>query len=241
MRQRKKIKKIDRHIKSEILFGLVSMCVIFLGVSFWLKANVQEINFNGRQYTSKSMICNDFEMDSNFGGIVFLGDSITALKNWNASFNLPCLINAGVPGNTTDDVINRLNASLISNPRKIFLMIGVNDFLRNQEISHVLNNYDIILNYIKTNHPDSKVYVQSVLPTNNDVSRIGKINPEKISDLNDELRKMANKNGMIFIDLHQSFKDSTGKLQIQYSYDGVHLSSAGYTVWKKIISPYVLE
>jgi lysophospholipase L1-like esterase len=239
MRQRKKIRKIDRHIKAEITFGIVSMLVIFLGVSFWLNSDAAQVNFSGRQYTSQSMTCSDLGPDNKFGGIVFLGDSITALKNWNASFNLPCLINAGVPGNTTDDVINRLNDSLISNPRKIFLMIGVNDLLRGQEISHILTNYDIILNDIKVNHPYSVVYVQSVLPTNNDVSKIGQIDPQEIINLNAGLKKIANENGSIFIDLYPAFHDSKRKLQMQYSYDGVHLSSAGYNVWKKIISPYV--
>lgn len=52
--------------------------------------------------------------------IVFLGDSITAGADWSALFGNPCIINAGVPGATTDNIISRLDEVIVykCNPRK---------------------------------------------------------------------------------------------------------------------------
>jgi lysophospholipase L1-like esterase len=102
------------------------------------------------------------------GEVVFLGDSITAGEDWNTLFGAPYIINAGIGGDTTNGVISRLSTVTISRPRKIFLMVGINDLpLRlHENISYILTNYETILRQIRSESPDTVVYIESVLPVN---------------------------------------------------------------------------
>ena len=59
--------------------------------------------------------------------IVFLGDSITHEGSWEEYF-LECqTVNRGINGDTVQGVIDRLPDVLALEPKKLFLMIGVND------------------------------------------------------------------------------------------------------------------
>ena len=46
--------------------------------------------------------------------IVFLGDSITFREDWNVLLGVSDIVNAGVSGNTTDDVLARLDGVILS-------------------------------------------------------------------------------------------------------------------------------
>ncbi len=102
--------------------------------------------------------------------IVFIGDSITAYENWNTLFGVTYIRNAGIPENTTDDVLSRLSSIISSKPEKIFLFIGINDLFGGKDTSYISANYETILNKIRLESPDTILYFQSVLPTNSDIS-----------------------------------------------------------------------
>ena len=184
------------------------------------------------------MLCENFQNASS-GSIVFLGDSITALKDWSSVFKSLCVINAGISGNTTDDIISRVDEAIISKPKKLFLMIGVNDLLRGKDEAYVLANYKVISDKIKNNSPDTIIYIQSILPVNNDIMTVGKIDSEKIIALNDKLKTFANGKTIFFIDLYPYFCGADNKLYKKYSQDGLHPNFFGYAVWKKILDQYV--
>ena len=228
---------MNKNIKSEIAIGIIVAIAIIIGGSVWLENKNSQAGLAGKQYTSESMTCDNSEAASN--SIVFLGDSITALEDWNASFKVPCIINAGISGNTTDDILSRLSVAIISKPKKLFLMIGINDLLRGKDISYVLTNYETILNKIKSESPNTIVYIQSVLPINNDISKIGTVDSQKIIALNDKLKSLAKENNVFFIDLYPSFCGADHKMYKKYAADGVHPSFAGYAVWKSMISQYM--
>ena len=175
-------------------------------------------------------------MDKN---ILFLGDSITAREDWNVLFGVSNITNAGISGNTTDDVIARLNSALASQPEKIFLMIGVNDLLRGKEVSYVLANYGIILDAIKSHDPGAKVYVQSVLPVNNDLMQSESVDSQKIIALNGQLKSLAQKDGYFFIDLYPHFCGADNKMYKKYAPDGLHPDAPGYAIWKNLIRQYL--
>lgn len=173
------------------------------------------------------------------GSIVFLGDSITAREDWNILFGVSNIVNAGISGNTTDDVLARLDLVLSAKPKKIFLMIGINDLLRGKDVSNVLANYGTILNKIKAESPDTGLYVQSILPMNNDISKQGIADSQKIISLNDQLKALTGKNGAIFIDLYPYFCGLDNKLYVKYAKDGVHPNAYGYLLWKSLIKQYL--
>jgi lysophospholipase L1-like esterase len=172
--------------------------------------------------------------------VVFLGDSITAIPDWNSLFGVSYIINAGVGGSKTDDVISRVSSVISSKPRKLFLMIGVNDLSYGKDASYVFTNIETIVNKIKSESPDTIIYLQSVLPVNFDISKDSRPNyGQEIIMLNDKLKSFADGNKVIFIDLYPSFCGSDNKMYAKYTADGVHPNSDGYAVWKNLISQYI--
>jgi lysophospholipase L1-like esterase len=156
-------------------------------------------------------------------------------------------MNAGMGGATTDNIISGLSAVTISKPQKIFLMIGINDFLaHDRNVSYILTNYETILNQIRSESPDTVVYIESVLPintlfTSKSTIKMPANTSSKIVTLNDKLKSLARGDKIIFINLYPSFCGSDNQLYIKYTVDGFHLDPAGYAVWKNLISQYVIN
>jgi|GEM_PF-915956 len=170
--------------------------------------------------------------------IIFVGNSITQGCNWSVLFSNPSIINRGVGGDTTKGVLTRLPEILNSKPAKIFLNIGINDLGKNMRIEHIIQNYEAILDLIQTSSPTTKVYVQSVLPTNNHPER----NNDSIIALNSQIKTLAERKSMKYINLFDSYLDTNGNLKIEHTYDGLHLKrEGGYEIWKTLIEKDVNE
>ena len=91
--------------------------------------------------------------------VVALGDSLT--EGFGASVAYPTVlqqltgwnvVNHGVAGNTSADIINRLSESLSLNPKLILFGIGGNDFLRKVDENETKNNIIKTIQQIKNNH-----------------------------------------------------------------------------------------
>ncbi|HPI85609.1 MAG TPA: GDSL-type esterase/lipase family protein, partial [Bacteroidales bacterium] len=65
--------------------------------------------------------------------IVFLGDSLTEGFDLQHYFNLPNLKNRGISGDTTYQVLYRLEEIWNSKPAGLFLMIGINDMFQGED------------------------------------------------------------------------------------------------------------
>lgn len=170
--------------------------------------------------------------------IIFLGDSITDEGEWTELLDNPNIMNRGISGDTTDGVLNRLEQIIKSRPQKIFLMIGINDLVfKNKSIENILENYKQILHELKTNIPETKVLIQSVLPVNNQIKDY--YNNENILVLNMGLKKLSQAFQYEYIDIYPRLADSTNQLDTRYTLDGLHLNGQGYLVWKKVIEQYV--
>ncbi|MDR7869043.1 MAG: GDSL-type esterase/lipase family protein [Sporomusaceae bacterium] len=103
--------------------------------------------------------------------VVFLGDSITYGGDWEDLFPATLVENRGIGGDTTLGLLNRLDQVIALKPSQIFLMIGMNDLCYNRPIPEVIANYRRILGRFREELPDTKVYVQSVLPFNDRIFR----------------------------------------------------------------------
>ena len=171
--------------------------------------------------------------------VVFLGDSITARENWNVLFGVSNIFNAGFPGDTTDNILARLDAVVSAKPQKIFLMAGVNDLLDGKDVSYATANYEKILDRIISQSPKTKIYVESILPVNNDILKSETVDNQKIMTLNEKIRLLAESRGMIFINLYPHFSGMDGNLPRIYAWDGLHPNAHGYAVWKDLIEQEV--
>jgi lysophospholipase L1-like esterase len=88
--------------------------------------------------------------------------------------------------------------------------------------------YREILRRIKERAPAVRVHVQSLLPTSKGFADRN----ESVQDFNRRIKKMAGEHGYDFMDLHALFADEKGELKPDFTEDGLHLTDAGYQVWR---------
>lgn len=171
-------------------------------------------------------------------GVVFLGDSITNFNEWGEAFPYVKVYNRGISGDTTVGVMKRLNQIVALKPSKVFIMIGINDLGAKTPKEEILKNYNTILEKMKSELPDTKIFIESILPTK-PLAKSKKLSNEDINWLNTELGKVAKENGHTFIDLHSLFVDQDGQLKGEWTVDGVHITGDGYKAWENEIKKYV--
>jgi len=171
--------------------------------------------------------------------IIFLGNSITDNCEWSELFGNPDIKNRGIGGDDTDGVLERLDEVTSSKPEKIFMMIGTNDLAYGKDVEYILENYRKILTGINNDSPETKIYLQNVLPVE-DAIHFTRPN-SSIIEINEGLVELAGEYDCTYIDLHSVFKREDGKLNLDYSLDGLHLNGKGYEVWKEVIVKYINE
>lgn len=171
-----------------------------------------------------------------FGDIVFIGNSITEQGgNWGQRFNNPKVKNRGIAGDVTAGVLNRLAEIYYYKPKKVFIKIGINDLFHNELSSeYVANNIKLIVDKIHLESPNTKIYVQTLLPTANDTSL-----KAKIAATNTILKAMPPADYLKIIDLHSRFSDANDLIISSYTNDGLHLTELGYLAWQYYIIEFV--
>jgi len=168
------------------------------------------------------------------GSIIFLGDSITEFCNWGELFGQNNIINRGISGDTLDGILSRIDEIIERKPKKLFLMIGINDLGKGKNTDQILEKYTLLIHKIHTNLPETIIYIQSVLPAKRKT-----LSNIDIKNINIGLLNITEKYHINYIDLHSSFLSKTNELSDNYSLDGLHLNGEGYLLWKKIIAEYV--
>lgn len=166
------------------------------------------------------------------GGIAFVGDSLTDWGRWSEAYPDQRVRNFGIAGDTTVGLQHRLSQVIAAKPAKVFLMIGTNDV----EFSRIppegiVDNIDDIVTRMHDGIPGVKIYVQSLLP------REPKWDA-KVRAVNDLLKPMAEKHGLVYIDLYPLFvvKD---RLDPSLTSDDIHVSGQGYARWREALRPYI--
>ena len=171
--------------------------------------------------------------------IIFLGNSITDGCEWAELFQNPNVKNRGIGGDDTDGILERLDEVTDSKPSKIFIMIGTNDLANGKSVDYIIENYKIIIATIQQDSPQTKIYIQSELPTDDAVQYTRK--NSDLMAINTQLIEIAQKNGLVYIDLFSLFANDQNKMNPKYSLDGLHINGKGYLVWKEAIQKYVNE
>lgn len=168
------------------------------------------------------------------GGIVFLGNSITEAGPWSEVLPGREVSNRGISGDNSFGVYARLDQVLALRPRKLFLLIGINDLKRGTPPQYILASYERTVAKVKAASPHTVLYLQSVLPVAEQVMApvYAKISNQKIRVLNEGLRQLAAKYHCTYIDLYNDvFVDEQGQLKRELTTDGLHLKQLAYIKW----------
>jgi lysophospholipase L1-like esterase len=174
--------------------------------------------------------------------VVLLGDSLTEEFDVERFFPKHEVFNRGISG----DVIRAENIGLAARmeesvfhccPTHLFLLIGINDLRRAVEQpadrmeTALLDGYRSVLSAIRRALPKTVVYVESILPTSGSYADLN----VHIPRTNCGLELLSRRFGCFFLNLHPLFLDEHGELADEFTTDGLHLSTAGYRVWKSEI------
>ena len=203
---------------------------------FCLNAQTTKIDTNYKRPYYEQRVTLFKQLPKVKNAIVFIGNSITDGGEWQELLGCKKCINRGISGDISFGVLARLNDVLIDKPKKIILLIGINDISRNVPNEMIIANYKEFVRRTKAISPKTKIYLQSVLPTNNTFRKFVDKNEESIKILNAAMLEMAkNTEGVTYIDLYSKFLDSEGRLDKKYTNDGLHLLGEGYVLWAKIL------
>lgn len=169
-------------------------------------------------------------MPADSNSIVFAGDSHIEHFALTEVFHSLQIKNRGINYDTSNGLLKRVDELAKDQPAQLFIEIGTNDLTLHIAADSIIHNLEQILQRMQIKSPNSRIYLQSVIPNHFNL-------PER-SVLNNKIKQLAFMHHASFIDLDPSFLD--GGLKKQYdSGDGVHLNGAGYLKWKAILLPYM--
>jgi len=169
--------------------------------------------------------------------IVWMGDSITDGGEWSELFPGLRTLNRGISSDNTFGMLYRINEVAKRKPVKLFLLIGINDIARNIPNEVILRNYVQLIDSIQMQSPNTQIFIQTILPTNNAYTQFKnhQNKTEQIAEVNNGLKMMCQQRGLQLVDLFTAMSDAEGKLDSRYTNDGLHLTGAGYQRWKQFL------
>ena len=173
------------------------------------------------------------QLPVNENSIVFLGNSITDFGLWSEFFGSdPNIINRGIQGIESPEVLEHLSLIGSGHPKKVFLMIGINDF---KTPERVVPNIRKMLETLQRESPQTTLYVQSILPCNV---------PERASEpgtLNPQIKALCEEMNVTYIDVYGAMTKISGNTSMpaNMTEDSLHPNVLGYREWCKVLASYV--
>jgi acyl-CoA thioesterase I len=159
---------------------------------------------------------------------VALGDSLTA---WPAGNPWPTRLdgqdarlvlahNAGVPGDTTAQMLARFTKDVAKyDPQVLFILGGTNDLGRNVAQATIIANLRAII--VAARAKKMRIFMLTIPPQNKTSSS------PAITSLNVAITHLANGYKIVVINIHAILSTSTGVYQAKFTSDGLHFSSLG--------------
>ncbi len=172
-------------------------------------------------------------MQADMKRIVCLGDSITwgfphgPEYSWvrmldDAISDDIEVINQGINGNTTSDMLDRFNRAVIKKkPTHLIIMGGINDVIWRESFDRITLNLKTMAEKAKENG------IQVIMGT---PTAVDDPEPERrLQRLRDWIKEYAAQNKLAVIDFASAFYDSNGKIRLEYLLaDGGHPTRQGY-------------
>ncbi|XP_066515218.1 platelet-activating factor acetylhydrolase IB subunit beta [Hoplias malabaricus] len=188
---------------------------------------VQDVQGDGRwisQHNRFVQECKDAEPD-----VLFVGDSMVQLMQqyevWRELFSPLHALNFGVGGDTTCNVLWRLQNGELENirPRVVVLWVGTNNHEHSAE--QVAGGIVTIVQVLHTRLPKAKIVVLGLLPRGEFPNPLR----DKNSAVNNYLRSSLPRLGFVqFLDVGSSFVHSDGTISCRDMFDFLHLTASGY-------------
>lgn len=180
------------------------------------------------------------------GGVVFLGDSLTEMYPVHDFFPCGNIVNRGISGNTSLQVLKRLEENVIVlKPKKVFLLIGTNDLsLPNGKPEKVFAVIKQIIEKLQSAETPPQIVMLSEIPVNRKAAKlsfltVGRRSNTALKKINSLLEPFCNEKCIPFVDLFTPLCNEEGRLEKKFTTEGLHLSVEGYRVISEIIRSLV--
>ena len=173
--------------------------------------------------------------------IVMLGNSLTDGCEFNELLNNRHIKNRGIVGDIVQGLIDRIDPIIKGQPRKLFIMSGVNDISHDVSADSIARAMERLIVMVKQGSPRTKIYLQSLLPFNNDVRewKLLKGRDHVVVEANRLLEQVARRQRVTWINLYPLFVDDQGRLRADLTNDGLHLMGKGYLIWRDALRPHL--
>ena len=168
------------------------------------------------------------------GVVVFVGDGLSAGARWEERFPELEVRNLGVNGDTTDEVLGRLDQVVSADPDAVVLQVGTNDVGWNRSDEYIVRNIETILCTLRKRLPGTRMLIQSVPPRETEFVHV-------IRSVNRHLRQFAPTVKARYLDLWPALAAPDGTLSAEWSADHLHLIEAGYVVWCAELRPALAD
>ena len=172
------------------------------------------------------------------GSIVFIGSS--SIKNWTdvaADFPGLPVLNRGFGGSTLADVVYYIDRILIRyRPRRVVLYAGDNDMVEGRTPEQVVGDYRAFIARLRSALPKARVVYVAIKP-----SPSRRIYIDRMRETNQRIRaEIARDSLQTYVDIFTPMLNATGQPRPElFLSDSLHLSRAGYLLWRSLLAPVV--
>jgi len=158
--------------------------------------------------------------------VIFIGDSISAWVNWQNFFESRIISNYSAGGMTIKYFRQHILDEVIkTRPKKVFIMIGVNDILQGRTVDVIYSDYQAVLAAL--DDLEAEIIISETLDCSDE-----KCGFENLEGLNQRLKNYAFEKSLAFINVNEYLD-----LDKHYT-DGVHLNVEGYKIWIEALRPH---
>lgn len=176
--------------------------------------------------------------------VVMLGSSQTEYAgDWNKLLTWRHVRNRGIAGDDIQGMMARLGQVTKGHPKALFLMAGIDELNAGLSVDVTFDRCVELITQIRRLAPGTKLFVQSVLPINEDFNQWPglKGRTQDVARLNVKLRHYCQAHHIAYINLFRSFvRHGTNEMRRELTQDGLHLSPFGYKLWAFELRKYLL-
>jgi lysophospholipase L1-like esterase len=234
--------------KTAVLIA-VTAAVLGLGTGFYLHAVVARHGFSAPAFVghfirlksepptapaaadpfSYRVIAPVYAALNRHAALVMLGDSITAFTDWNALLPSFDVANRGIPEDTTEGVLKRIDSIIAMYPRCVAVMLGINDLRAGRSVHQISEKYNAIVERLSAS--GATVIVQSTLLTSQFLAQLN----ASVIQVDRSLDEMCTQSGRCrYIDLNSTLAP-TGAMAD--TIDGLHIGPNSYKLWARALTP----
>ena len=178
----------------------------------------------------------DTEDKAPTGGVMFLGSS--SIRMWRSlaeDFPRQEVCNRGFGGSTIPDSLHFFDRMVLPRrPDTIVLYAGDNDVAAGHGADQVYRNYLAFADRVKESLPKTKLVFIAIKPS---------LKRWELAPIMEQANRKVQRHafwhrGVLYADIWNPMLGSNGKPRKElFIEDGLHLSPAGYEIWKDVIAP----